>query len=132
MCVCFFCCPVRCCVLHPDSSEKANFGDLVTIPDVDAQWEALGAVLRLDRGSLAQIKAKHGGNPLKCKRDMYRLVVKRGVTWRDVIKALCDVGLPASARGVCETYDIFPNGLSSYISRSEVCYCVFIIVLYRK
>ena len=100
--------------MYIDSSEKADYGELVTIPQVDAVWERLGVNMKIDHTSLAQIKAKHS-NQSRCKREMFRLAVKKGVTWKDVIIGLCDVGLRSIVQNVCTMYDISLNGLSSYV-----------------
>ncbi len=88
----------------------------MTIPDVDSKWQEVGVALNLDSTSLDKIKAKHG-NQSRRKREMFRLAVNNGVTWKEVIQALWAVRLTFVARSVCNIFDIsLKNGLSFLVS----------------
>ena len=77
----------------------------MTIPEVDSKWGDLGLILKLDPKSLSEIKSKHSSQ-LRCKREMFRLAIKNGVTWEMLIIALNRIGLVTVAKNVISLFDI--------------------------
>ena len=111
--------------LFSETSACPEYQDLVTIPDIDMKWKELGTALMIDPQSLDAIEKKHTQSARR-KRDLFRLAVKNGVTWKQVIKGLSDVGLRDVARRVCTLYDIPLNGLSVYVNSVSIIMKLFI------
>ena len=98
-----------------ESTARVEYQDLVTIPNIDHKWKQIGIALGIDSPSLNAIAAKNLP-PAKSKREMIRLVTKKGATWRDLIIALSDVGLKSVIADVSSMYEISLNGLSRYVN----------------
>ena len=98
-----------------ESTSRAEYQDLVTIPNIDHKWKQIGIALGIDSPSLNAIAAKNLP-PARSKREMFRLVTKKGATWRDLIIALSDVGLKSVIADVSSMYEISLNGLSRYVN----------------
>lgn len=106
-------------LLHAETPVVPEYQDLVTIPDIEDKWKELGYALMIDSQSLDAIEAKYGRpQPAKQKRDMFRLAVKNGITWKQLVAALCDINLRDVARDTCSTFLL--NGLSSIIAAESV------------
>ena len=88
--------------------------DLATIPNIDTQWKELGLALGLSKDSLATIAAK-SSNLSRCKRSMFAMAVKKGMTWDDIMRGLMNIKRRDVAKSVCTTYGITLNGLSAEV-----------------
>ena len=89
------------------------------------KWREIGLALSLDFNQLQLIESR-SNKPGTRKREMFKLAVKQGITWKNLIQALCAIGERSIATNVCQIFDI-PMNISRELSgdTEKVCYNYF-------
>lgn len=97
------------------SETSPRYEDLVIIPDIEGKWKDFGYALEINAQLLKDIETKYS-QPVKQKREMLRLAINNGVTWKQVVVALCKIDLKDVAIRVCSIFSL--HALSSVIEVS--------------
>jgi len=87
-----------------------NMSDLMTIPDIDAHWKSIGARLHIKPDRLDEIEKIHGARASRCKREVIKDALRAGLTWKEMLDALSQLGLVSVVRKVCDIMELDYDG----------------------
>ena len=81
---------------------RPQISELAVVPIQPSQWYTLGLALGLGEEVLARIEEEQARKLAKCKRAMFRkwLELNPTASWKDVVKALTDIGEEETAERV--------------------------------